>query len=329
MVLSGRYVLDLAHVLDDAEASATDKRHARDELVDAGLTDEQISDFVQWSREFDGRNPRADELVDVDGSLTDMGKVYAIMVGRLVNQSIQNPTAIDRPYAANTPVGRLVYGLLSFTMAFWRNVVIHAGKKASREWANRGWAGGTWYSVAHVITPMAALYMGHLLVTTAREAMLNPEKWEEQEKKGELVPWLMSLAFSRSGFTGLADPLYNALTGVKYQRDLANIFTGPSFSFFAQAMQRIAAYFVLNSDKTNSAERAAVQGVYELMFQPTMAFMTGYLPGGPLVGYGLGASYAYMSSPAVKDQIKDLIAGPKDGGKAKTGEGAKKQEEGF
>jgi hypothetical protein len=329
MVLGGRYVLDMAHTLDDADAKPTDKAHAKAELLDAGLTEDQIQDFVEWSREFAGRNPRADELVDLDGSLTAMGKAYSIMVGRLVNQSIQNPTAIDRPYAANTPFGRLTYGLLSFTMAFWRNVVIHAGKKAKREIASRGPLAGAAYTAWSVLTPMAGLYLGHLLVTAMREAMLNPEKWEEQEEKGELAPWLMSLAFSRSGFTGLADPLYNALTGVKYQRDLANIFTGPALSFFAQAMQRIATFFVLNSENTNSAERAAAQGAYEALVMPAMAFGVGYLPGGPMIGYGLGASYAYMSSPKVKEQVKTIVAGPKDDSKARTGEGGREQEAGF
>lgn len=322
MQLAGRYVLDMAHAIDDTEASAKEKGYARDELVDAGLTNDDIDAFVQWAREYDSRMPRHDELIDVDGSLTAMGKVYSIMVGRLVNQAIQNPSAIDRPWAANTVVGRMTFGLLSFSMAFFRNVIIRSGKRVIREYEKRGAGQAAYVAGMQMLAPIATLYMGHLLVTVAREAMLNPERWEEEEKKegGLPVKWLTQLAFSRSGFTGLADPIYNALLGVKYQRDLANMTVGPTNSYFLQALQRIATYFVMNSDTTNSAERAAAKGMYELAVQPTLAYATGYLPAGPIMGYGLGAGYGYLSSPAFKSQWMDWWAGESDTKKAKTGE---------
>lgn len=329
MHLAGRYVLDLAHTLDDDAASANEKGWARDELRDAGLTDEQMDAFVAWAREFADRVPRYDEVTDVDGSLTEMGKVYAVMVGRLVNQAIQNPTAIDRPWAANTVAGRLTFGLLSFNMAFFRNVMLKSAKKIGRE-MSRGTAHGTYVAAVQTLAPMAMLYAGHFLVTMAREALLNPEKWEEEEKREKDFPikWLASLAFSRSGFTGLLDPIYNAILGVKYQRDLANILTGPSFSYFLQALQRVIQVFLTNSPNTNNAERSAARGVYELSLQPLMAFGVGYLPGGPLVGYGLGAGYAYLSSPAAKSAFQNLTVGPADSKKAKTGETGE-QRKGF
>jgi len=327
MQLAGSYVMELAQVLDDDTASARDKGFAKDELIDAGLRGAQLQDFVNWSREFTGRVPRHDEVIDVDGSLTEMGKLYAVMVGRLVNQAIQSPTAIDRPYASNTSVGRLVYGLLSFSMAFFRNVAVKSFKKVGREYDRGGKAYAAQVAATQVIAPLASLYLGHLLVTVAREALLNPEKWDEEEKKegGFPIKWLASLAFSRAGFTGLADPLYNAFLGVKYQRDLSNILAGATGSFIFQAIERIAKLFVLNSEKTNSAERGAVRGVYELIAQPGLAYATGYLPGGPVVGAGLGASYMYMSSPAFKAQLQDWLAGEKESKQKKTGEKAGEQ----
>jgi hypothetical protein len=322
MQLSGHYVLELAHTLDDTEASAKDKGFARDELLDAGIQPEQIKDFVNWTREFTSRMPRHDEVMDVDGSLTDMGKIYAVMVGRLVNQSIQSPTAIGRPWAANTPVGRLTYGLLSFSMEFFRNIVVKSAKKIDREYKARGAAQAADVAVFQVLAPIASLYVGHLIVTAAREALLNPDKWEEEEKKEGGVPikWLAQLAFSRAGFTGLADPIYNAFSGVKYQRDLTSLLTGSTAAFFLQAMVRIAKYFVVNSENTNAAERNAARGLYELSIQPLFAYGAGYLPGGPIVGYGMGASYMYLSSPASKSQWQDWLAGEKQGKQKKSGE---------
>lgn len=323
MHLSGRYVLELAHTLDNDQASAKDKGFARAEMIEAGIQESQIDAFVKWSREYSNRMPRYDELIDVDGSLTDMGKIYGVMVGRLVNQAIQSPSAIDRPWAANTPTGRLTYGLLSFSMAFFRNVMVKSVKKIEREYNDRGAAQAASVAAAQVIAPIASLYMGHLLVTMLRELILNPDKWEEEEKKegGFPIKWLSALAFSRSGFTGLADPLYNAYVGVKYQRDLTALFAGATYGYAASAVERIIKYFSVNSDKTNSAERNAARGLYELTFQPGLAYATGALPGGPVVGYGLGASYMYMTSPAFKSQWQDWIAGEKENKQKKAGSG--------
>lgn len=321
MQLIGRYVMELTADIDDASTSAQRKRFAMDELRDAGLTDAEAQAFVQWTREFRGRLPGIYDLTDpASGELTRMGKLYGLMVGRLVNQAIQNPSAVDRPWAANTVVGRMAYGLLSFSMAFMRNVLIKNFKKVQRVYEAQGAAGAAKVAALQVAAPLTALYMGHLLTTTAREALLNPEKWEEKEKEGELVTWLMQLAFSRAGFTGLADPLYNALLGVKYQRDLANILAGASGSFYLQNLERIARYFVVNSENTNNAERNLVRGLYELLGQTTAAAAVGYLPGGPMLGYGMGLSYAYISSPRAKDTVQDTVAGEKQGDKAKTGQ---------
>ena len=325
MVLSGRYIMDLAHTLDDSKASKKDQGFARDELLDAGLTEGQITSFIEWTREFGTRLPRYDEIIDVDGQLTAMGRIYATMTGRLVDQAIQNPTAIDRPWAANTAAGRITFGLLSFNMAFFRNVFVKATKKIEREYKKRGVAQASQVAAMQVLAPLATLYSGHIILTMVREALLNPEKWEEEEDKegGFPAKWLLSLAFSRSGFTGLADPIYNAFTGVKYQRDLSNILGGATGSFFLQSLERIAKYFFVNSENTNSAERAAAKGLYELAVQPPLAVAIGALPGGPALGYGLGASYAYLSSPTFKAQWQDFWAGEADTKKSKTGESTK------
>jgi hypothetical protein len=314
MQLAGRYVLDMARDATDAKVDQDKRGYAQDELRDAGITNDQMAAFGRWAEEYVDRMPRHDELIDVDGQLTEMGQAYAVMVGRLVNQSIQNPSAIDRPWAANTPIGRLVYGLLSFSMAFFRNVMVKSAKKIEREYRERGAKQAATVAGVQVLAPLATLYMGHLLVTMAREILLNPEKWEEEEKKegGFPIKWLAQLAFSRAGFTGLADPVFNAYTGVKYQRDLSNLFVGASGSFALQAVERIAKYFAMNSENTNAAERGLARGLFELTVQPGFAYATGALPGGPVIGYGLGASYMYLTSPAFKTQWQDYLAGEKE-----------------
>jgi hypothetical protein len=240
-----------------------------------------------------------------------------------VDQSIQNPKAADRPFAANTTVGRITYGLLSFNMAFFRNIMVKSWKKIARETEAGGAGRGAYVAIKAVAFPAMALYGGHFIVTMMREALLNPDKWDEEEKKGTLWPYLVGLAFSRAGFTGLADPLYNAILSLKYQRDLSNLAIGATGAYILGNLQKLISGFVLpNSEKNNKVETTQLKSLYELTFQPAFAYGVGALPGGPVTGASLGILYGYLSSPAFKSQFAEFFVGPKDTTGRQTGEGA-------
>jgi hypothetical protein len=89
---------------------------------------------------------------------------------------------------ANAAGGRLIYCLLLFAMAFFRNVAVKSAKKVQREFNARGLAHAAQVAAWLVITTIAPLYAGHHLVTVARETMLNPEKWDEEREKDNLMP---------------------------------------------------------------------------------------------------------------------------------------------
>lgn len=312
------YFVEMAETLNDPDASAQDKAAARRELVDFGLQRNDIDEFATWMMQFTDRMPDVEEITDVNGQLTEFGMMLSTSVGRLVNQAIQNPKGVDRPFAANTTIGRMVYGLLSFNMAFFRNIMVKSWKMIAREAEEQGAQKAAWLAVRAVAFPALSLYAGHFMVTMLREALLNPDKWDEEEKKGNLYPYLVGLAFSRSGFTGLLDPFYNAVLSLKYERDLSNLLIGPVSSFFAVNAQRLLKGFMLpNSDKNNKVETQQLKAAYEMTFQPVMAYGVGALPGGPLLGAGYGVGYGYLSSPAFKAKFAEFFVGPKDTDKKK------------
>lgn len=324
-VLAGRYLLDMANAVNDPEVSAKERGHAKAELMDAGMTEQQLADFTEWAKEFAGRNPTTADVTQENGDLNNMGRIYATMMQRIVDQSIQAPTAIDRPWAANTAYGRIMAGLMSFSMAFQRNVLIKSAKRIDRMAKAEGVTEAAKYAAFRIAPSFAALYTTHLLATVLREALLNPGKWEEEEERegGFPVLWLSKLTFSRAGFFGMGDPIFNAIEAVKYQRDFSNIMVGASISYVAQNIDRLIKYFKQNSDKTNNGERQAVKALYELGL-PATAYAISGLPAGPLVGYGLGAVSAWLSSPAQKDFVQDVVAGPKEG-KAKNSKSGEKK----
>lgn len=312
------YFVEMAETITDPDSSAQDKAAAKRELTDFGLQRNDMDEFAAWMMQFGDRMPSLEEITDVNGQLTEFGMMLSVGVGRLVNQAIQNPKGVDRPYAANTTIGRMVYGLLSFNMAFFRNIMVKSWKMIAREAEEQGTQKAAWLAVRSVAFPALSLYAGHFVVTMMREALLNPDKWDDEEKKGNLYPYLVGLAFSRSGFTGMVDPFYNAVLSLKYQRDLSNLMIGPVGSFFAVNLQRILSGFMLpNSDKNNKVETTQLKAAYELTIQPALGYAAGALPGGPLLGAGYGVGYGYLSSPAFKSQFAEIFVGPKDTDKKK------------
>lgn len=309
MAIGIRYFAELGKDIMDKTDNA---RFARDELVDFGVQPNLVDEFAEYIAQFTERMPSPEEIQG-----TPLGAELSVAIGRLVNQSIQNPKIIDRPWAANTTVGRMTYGLLSFNMAFYRNAMAKSFLKIAREAEAGGKKRAAYVAFSQVAAPFAALYFGHLLVTIAREAMLNPDKLEDERKKGRLEAYLLTLALSRSGFTGLLDVPLNAFTSVKYERDIANIFVGATAAFIGSSIEKITKFFVKNSDKTNSAEFNGIKGMYELLAQPMLAYATGTLPGGAIVGAGYGMANAYLSSPAFKNDFAEFWVGKKDDRKKK------------
>ncbi|MGB1692777.1 MAG: LPD1 domain-containing protein, partial [bacterium] len=111
----------------NAENRAKVKRRAKRLLNEFGINDDDMKQFAEFMRD-GGQLPEVSDLVNDDGSLSDMGELTAVAVGRFVDQSIQDPKSVDRPKFAEHPLGRIIYGIQSFIYAFHRNVLTRAIK---------------------------------------------------------------------------------------------------------------------------------------------------------------------------------------------------------
>ena len=156
-----------------------------------------------------------------------------------------------------------------------------------------------------------------LTVSTLREKLLNPKRWDELAAKGELESTMLQLGFTRTFSFGAADVAIQTYTGLKYQRDLSNAFVGAGPGFFLQNAQNIAKLTVANSRNTNTAEYNALQSGYSIA-SPFLAFGLARLPGGPLIDTATGAGMAHLTSPNARDLFASSIVGKKDTPKTKT-----------
>jgi len=166
-------------------------------------------------------------------------------------------------------------------------------------------------AVTGFVGGFAMLWMGQFMIALARESLFNGEQWEKHRKDGDLFDWLAALSLSRTGIAGPADVLVNAFTGLKYERDLSNLFTGPGFSSILSDVQNIASLWTSNSPKTNTAERNAAKGFYRMIVAPMLSGVLSTLNVAGPVGAGLRyGGMMYLTSNAAAASFADIVAGP-------------------
>lgn len=290
----------------------------------AGRVLEGDKDAIAMLQELGVRDPEAfanemkakGDMPDVEDLGTAWGEDYALAQRRFADMTIQNPNPMVRPQLANNPAGRIIYGIMSFSMSFWRNVIRRqlvltkgiyqrgGGGKAGAGRAAKHWAIG--------VLPAAMLMLGMGIVnSTMREYLLNRTRWKELEKDGELVTTMLKLGANRTFALGILDPFISGYAGLRYQRDLSNMMIGPAPGYIFQNIQTMLQAPQRNSDKTNTTEYNAARAAYNISIAPAASMGLSLIPGGPLLGPAAGFGQAYLTSPQAGNEFAKAITGPK------------------
>jgi hypothetical protein len=163
------------------------------------------------------------------------------------------------------------------------------------------------------------MFAAQLMVTTFREAIFNREQWDNKDDE-ERRRWLAMLALSRTGVDGPADILVNALTGLRYERDLANLGVGPGLSYYISQIQNVlmAMGAGRNSDKNNTAERTGAKSLYRLTVSPALSMgLTALNAGGPVGWAARYLALTAVTSNSAADAFADATVGEADSKQAK------------
>lgn len=283
----------------------------------------QVKNAIALLREFGVRDPKAfaaemverNALPSVEDLDTDFGYDYSTAQLRLSTMMIQEPGMVDRPLISTDPVLRICFGIFGFSMGYWRNI-IKRNANLIRDKANpksgRGGKGQAALYASALFAAAATAYVMQTVISMLREKLLNPKRWDDLEKSGDLWSTMAELGFTRAFSFGLGDTVIQAATGLKYRRDLSNIAVGAGPATVLQNTQKVAEPFSNNSRKTNTAEFNSAAGAYSLA-SPFLNFGLARLPGGPLLEPAYGAGMGYATSPAARDKFAGLVWGPKNG----------------
>ena len=299
------------------------KLRAKKTLNDFGIADSSMEQFVEYITSFNdfkvGRSlnplggfrkkskvkgktklPANEDIMYDSGEYSDMGMQLSVAIMRFADQTIQDPRIADRPKWAETPLGRIVYGITSFIYSFQDKVLKGMARKVGREYGISKELGASKpkatldaaaYVGATIAPTMITLFTGHLIFSTLRELMLNKDRWDREWEENKEDPvkfawdYLLPLAFARSGFTGAFDPIYQMFTGLKYKRDFANFFIGTG-GYAAQNLEYISQFFINNSPNTLSNEYNAIKGIWNLTVNPILSALYAIAPMSPTTALG-------------------------------------------
>ena len=332
-----QFISEMAHEYKNPNNERA-KLKAKKVLNDFGVADsnmDQFSDYITSFNDFKvtkirkksrikGKTklPANEDIMYDSGEYSDMGMQLSVAIMRFADQTIQDPRIADRPKWAETPLGRIVYGITSFIYSFQDKVLKGMARKVGREYGiskelgaskKKAALDATAYVAATVAPTMITLYSGHLIFSTLRELMLNQDRWDREWEENEKDPvkfatdYLLPLAFARSGFTGAFDPIYQMFTGLKYRRDFSNIFIGTG-GYGAQNFQNIAQYFINNSENTLSNEYNALKGLWNLTINPILSYLYSIAPMSPPTALGGMPILMKLTSEDFKNaRVNDIL----------------------
>lgn len=301
------------HILEGKRGGTLFDPHG--ELRELGIPNAEHKAYAQWIADHDD----LPTLQEITG--TPMGKRWGDAIKRFVDKVVLEPTAAEKPVGAGSAVGRFVYGLMSYNYNFQRAVInpmmerrIHAvqyeserlgSKVAGSISANAKWG-------LYLATSVGALMAAQLPTTIVRQEIFDHDRTDEWRKDGSYWDHILGLAMQRTGLGGIADPVVNAVNGLKYDHDLSSLVLGAQGNFYIQALKDLTGKFVgASSPDTNTANYRLVRGMYELLGMPTAALSTALLPGGPLKSWFISAMGQLLTSQTASDWLAKAVVGPK------------------
>ena len=141
-----------------------------------------------------------------------------------------------------------------------------------------------------------------------REYLTNQQRFQKAFDEGDWLPKLALLGGTRAVGTPF-DPILQAFTGMKYNRDPALALLGPTLGSMGQNIKDILAEFTRDG-KSNTSEHNAIRGAYRLISPWAVAGLAA-LPGGPAVSALYGVASAAITAPGAGEAAGDLVVGPK------------------
>ena len=291
---------------DVQTATGKKKEMAIDELARLGVPQHRAEEYAKWLGDVGSRAPTIDDLE------TGLGQMHKLALQRFMDRSIQPARKDKSPMAAGSPYGRLIFSITRFLYSYWENVTKATVKRGVEINKKYGKGAAAQYALTKVAPSLLALYAAHTMFYALRTFLYNHDRWEEWDKKDELLHKMLLGGASQLGGLGPFDILYNAFSGVRWQRDLTSLLAGAHGGYIFQNIERIYRGMPwMHSDKRNTGEYNAIKGAYNLCVAPVLNYALSAAPLGPVSGFLGGLAMQGISSNTASDTIASALVGEK------------------
>jgi hypothetical protein len=248
-----------------AKQVVKDSRLATDNLAELGVPKDKAKDFANWLLKNSDGLLSADDL---RAAPPEMRSLYMRVLQKFDYQTIMRPNKSSRPRWATDGIGAMIFQLQSYNYAFFENVWKRGMKNAWQAVTNENqYTAIERMKLAAPLLMMPTLVAAQAAVGELRDALLgDPDKKKTTQEK-------VFTALSRGVPVAPIDPLLNVVTGARFNRTSSEVLAGPALGTIGKAVDAGVAATVRNSDKTNTAERAAAKASYDAFIEPAAAIV--------------------------------------------------------
>lgn len=281
-------------------------------LSEIGIPEAKHGAFSKWLQDQQKAEYGGIKLDNLNAD-SEMHKLYREALYRFTSQSIMNPNRGQMPRAASHPVGKVAYGLLSYTHAYADTVLKRSFRMGKEAFSGDGYTTSERMKMlAPALIAFGVVPMMQYALMPIRDQLNGLTQDQEERRKKQTVVGLDGKtleALQRSGVFGQYEPIINLVTGMRYNRDMANVLLGASGGGLVATTQSGINYLdpEKNSDNTNSAERKLATDVWATVVEPTLVTASAMnLPTALALPLQLG-----IKNKRVRDKAVDTIAGKK------------------
>jgi hypothetical protein len=238
---------------------------ASDNLAELGVPKDKVREFSDWLLKNSDGLLSADDL---KAAPTDMRQLYSRAMQKFDYQTIMRPNKSSRPRWASDGIGAMIFQLQSYNYAFFENVWKRGAKGMYEAVTNQNqYTAVERMKLAAPLLMMPMLAGAQAMVGELRDALLgDPEKKKTTQEK-------VFTAISRGIPIAPIDPLFNVVTGARFNRTASEVLAGASLGTVGKAIDANVKKYAKNSENTNTAERAAAKANYDAFLEPAAAIV--------------------------------------------------------
>jgi hypothetical protein len=248
-----------------AKQAQTGSKLAADNLAELGVPKAKAKEFAEWLLKNSDGLLGADQVREAPA---DMRQLYMRALQKFDYQTIMRPNKSTRPRWASDGIGAMIFQLQSYNYAFFENVWKRGINNAYEAVVNPNrYSNFERLKLAAPLLMMPTLVAAQAAIGELRDALLgDPEKKKTTQEK-------VFTAISRGVPIAPIDPLFNVITGARFNRTASEVLAGASLGTLGKAVDANVKKYAKNSENTNTAERAAAKANYDAFLEPAAAIV--------------------------------------------------------